>query len=207
MASASPNSTTRTPDATAPAAMPHEHYLRLLGGMAQALAAKGYADTSIADIVREAAVSRRTFYEHFETKADCLLALYAMASQQALAALQGAVDLSRPWQDQVETALTAYLDFLAQDPRLLKTLFVEILGCGLPGLQVRRQANAQIAAFVQSATADADGRMLPADMAMAVVGGINELILQTIEADASAGLRHLVAPATRLVISVAGATR
>ena len=130
-----------------------------------------------------------------------------MASQQALAALQGAVDLSRPWQDQVETALTAYLDFLAQDPRLLKTLFVEILGCGLPGLQVRRHANAQIAAFVQSATVNADGRTLPADMAMAVVGGINELILQTIEADASAGLRHLVGPATRLVISVAGGPR
>ncbi|NYE24536.1 TetR/AcrR family transcriptional regulator [Pigmentiphaga litoralis] len=207
MASAASRVKTDPPDASLPAAVPHEHYLRLLGGMAQALAAKGYADTSIADIVREAAVSRRTFYEHFETKADCLLALYAMASQQALAALQGAVDLSRPWQDQVETALTAYLDFLAQDPRLLKTLFVEILGCGLPGLQVRRQANAQIAAFVQSATVNADGRRLPADMAMAVVGGINELILQTIEADASAGLRHLVGPATRLVISVAGGPR
>ena len=62
----------------------HEHHSRLLEGMAKALAAKGYANITIADIVREAAVSRRSFYEHFATKADCLLALYESASEQAL---------------------------------------------------------------------------------------------------------------------------
>src|SRR4051794_32939012 len=65
----------------------HEHHVRLLEGMAKALATKGYADTTIADIVREAAVSRRSFYEHFATKADCLLALYESASEQALVVL------------------------------------------------------------------------------------------------------------------------
>jgi hypothetical protein len=39
----------------------HEHLHRLLEGMARAVAAKGYADTTIADIVREAGVSRRTW--------------------------------------------------------------------------------------------------------------------------------------------------
>ncbi len=38
----------------------NEHRARLLEGMARAVAAKGYADTTIADIVREASVSRRT---------------------------------------------------------------------------------------------------------------------------------------------------
>ena len=46
----------------------NEHRHRLLEGMAQAVAEKGYADTTIADIVREAGVSRRTFYEHFAGK-------------------------------------------------------------------------------------------------------------------------------------------
>ncbi|REM69108.1 TetR/AcrR family transcriptional regulator, partial [Mycobacterium tuberculosis] len=58
-----------------------EHYARLLQGMAHAVAAKGYAETTIADIVREAAVSRRTFYEHFSTKTECLIALYETASR------------------------------------------------------------------------------------------------------------------------------
>ncbi len=49
-----------------------EHRSRLLEGMAVAVAQKGYAAVTIADIVREASVSRRTFYEHFGSKAECL---------------------------------------------------------------------------------------------------------------------------------------
>lgn len=192
---------------TAPdsAAVQHEHHARLLEGMAKALAAKGYADTTIADIVREAAVSRRSFYEHFATKSDCLLALYESASEQALVVLIGAVDPLQPWQTQVEHAVTAYLDFLAEDPALLKTLFVEILGLGLPGLAVRRKVNAQIAGFISTATAGEHGARLSPELAMTVVGGINELILQAIEDDRPSDLRRLVEPATRLIHAVATA--
>jgi AcrR family transcriptional regulator len=185
---------------------PHAHYARLLEGMARTVAVKEYADITIADIVREAAVSRRSFYEHFATKADCLLALYAAASQRALGVLAAAVDPSKPWRTQVTHAVTSYLDALAQDPVLLKTLFVEILGLGLQGLAVRREANAQIAAFIQLATGDERGDRMTDGMAMAVVGGINELILQKVEQGRPAELRTLVEPATQLILAVAGAS-
>ena len=181
----------------------HAHHARLLEGMTKALAAKGYAETTIADIVREAAVSRRSFYEHFATKADCLLALYEAASEQALVVLIGAVDPLQPWQTQVEHAVTAYLDFLAEDPALLKTLFVEILGLGLPGLAVRRKVNAQIAGFILAATVGEQGARLTPELAMTVVGGINELILQAVEEERSTDLRRLVEPATQLIRAVA----
>ena len=186
-----------------PEASRHAHYDRLLEGMAKAVASKGYADTTIADIVREAAVSRRSFYEHFVTKADCLLALYEVASGQALQVLSAAVDPLQPWQAQVEHAVTAYLDFLAQDPALLKTLFVEILGLGLPGLAVRRRMNLEIARFIQTSTGGEGGALLSPELAMTVVGGINELILEAIERDRSGDLRGLVEPATRLIRAVA----
>ena len=72
--------------AAGPASPPasSEHRARLLEGMARAVAAKGYADTTIADIVREASVSRRTFYENFGDKAECLIALYEVASGLSL---------------------------------------------------------------------------------------------------------------------------
>ncbi|RYZ12039.1 MAG: TetR/AcrR family transcriptional regulator [Comamonadaceae bacterium] len=171
--------------------------------MTKAVGAKGYADTTIADIVREAAVSRRSFYEHFATKADCLIALYRAASEQALMVLSAAVDAQQPWETQVEHAVAAYFDFLAQDQALLKTLFVEILGLGLPGLAVRRGVNEQIAEFVMASTRRPDGTRLSPELAMAVVGGINELILQAVEQDRSGELGSLVAPATRLIRGVA----
>ncbi|MFO1243689.1 MAG: helix-turn-helix domain-containing protein [Ramlibacter sp.] len=192
------------PDLDAPAT---EHRHRLLEGMARAVAAKGYADTTIADIVREAAVSRRTFYEHFGTKADCLMALYEAASHNALKVLRHAIDPARSWQTQVEQAMAAYLGCLALNPTLLRTLFIEILGIGAPGLAVRRRMNAEIAGFMQ-AVINADGRerISPA-MAMAVVGGVHELVLQAIEDDRLDSLQALAGPASALVRAVTGAVR
>ncbi len=175
--------------------------------MAQAVAAKGYAATTIADIVREAAVSRRTFYEYFNTKGDCLIALYTAASHNALDVLRNAIDPSRDWHEQVESAMTAYFDCLAQNPVLMRTLFIEILGLGPGGLAARRQVNEEIAAFMlkvinEHASAPRRRTPLSADMAMAVVGGINELILQAIEQDRLGDLRMLTAPAIELVYAV-----
>ena len=182
--------------------------------MAHAVAAKGYAETTIADIVREAAVSRRTFYEHFSTKTECLIALYETASRLALQTVSEAFDPAQPWHAQVEQAMTAYFDYLAQDPALLRTLFVEILGLGLPGLAVRRRVNDEIANFIQTAintssdgNADGPAVHLTSEMAMTVVGGINELVLQAIEQNRAGDLRELVEPATRLVRAVAAESR
>src|SRR6187431_2133826 len=94
----------------------HQHRSRLLEGMALAVGKKGYGDTTIADIVREASVSRRTFYEHFATKAECLIALYEAASRNALKVLRDAIDPSHDWEQQVERGLGAYLQCMASNP-------------------------------------------------------------------------------------------
>lgn len=186
-----------------------DHRHRLLEGMAQSVAEKGYADTTIADVVRLASVSRRTFYEHFGSKPECLIALYEAASHNTLGILREAIDPTHPWQTQVDQALSAYLGCMTHNPVLLRTLFIEMLGLGTPGLAARRRVNREIAEFmvgaIQASTADGgQTAALSADMAMAIVGGINELILQYIEQDRVADLLELVAPASHLVRAVAG---
>src|SRR3954451_4843452 len=49
---------------------------RMVGAMADAVAAKGYAATTVADGVARAVVSRKTFYEHFRDKEECFLAAF-----------------------------------------------------------------------------------------------------------------------------------
>lgn len=180
------------------------HRSRLLEAMALAVATKGYAETTIADIVREAGVSRRTFYEHFATKADCLIALYEAASHNAIKVLRDAIDPTRNWEVQVEQAIAAYLRCLSQNPVLMRTLFVEILGLGIDGLAARRRVNEEIATFMlHVVNAGHKGKeSLSPDIAMAVVGGINELALQLIEQDRVDRLQELVAPAVRLLRAV-----
>ncbi|GAB3654627.1 TetR/AcrR family transcriptional regulator [Ramlibacter alkalitolerans] len=181
-----------------------EHRGRLLRGMAAAVAVKGYADTTIADVVREASVSRRTFYEHFRDKAECLIALYEAASRNALGVLREAIDPGLGWEEQVERAIRAYLECLASNPLLLRTLFVEILGLGPEGLEVRRAMHREIAEFlmqlVNAGTAP-HASMTP-EIAIAVIGGMHELVLQAIEDGKLDELPVLTATATRLLKAV-----
>jgi AcrR family transcriptional regulator len=184
----------------------HQHRRRLLEGMAHAVAAKGYPDTTIADIVREAAVSRRTFYEHFSTKAECLIALYEASSLKALKVLRDAIDPAHEWQEQVETALGAYLGSMAQSPVLIRTLFIEILGLGAEGLGGGGPANEESAEFILGVVNGPSGHPraepLSPELAMAIVGAINELVLHHIEEDKVSQLGELVKPASQLVRAV-----
>lgn len=178
---------------------------RLLDGMAQTLSDKGYGETTITDIVREAGVSRRTFYEHFATKTECLIALYEASSLHALGVLRGAIDVHAPWDAQLEKALSAYLGSMAANPALVRMLFIEILGLGLEGLTARRRVNQQIADFillVANASPARHAQPLSPQLAMAVVGGINELVLTYIERDNASSLQELVGVACTLVRTV-----
>lgn len=197
-------------EVTAPIATPAapaagtEHRARLLEGMARAVAAKGYADTTIADIVREASVSRRTFYENFADKAECLIALYEVASGNAIAVLRGAIDPRSDWQAQVEQAMGAYFGVLARNPVLLRTLFIDILGLGATGLAVRRRVHGQLAELMLEVVNQRPGARLRKSplqptMALAVVGGIHELVLQAIEQGRVDDMQALVAPASALL--------
>jgi AcrR family transcriptional regulator len=63
---------------------------RILKALAELLDEKGYRATKIADIVRQAGVARKTFYDNFGGKDDAARALVA----QALPDLHGWVDLA-----------------------------------------------------------------------------------------------------------------
>jgi AcrR family transcriptional regulator len=180
----------------------HEHRGRVLQGMALAVAARGYAETTIADIVREAGVSRRTFYEQFAGKAECLVALYEAASHNALKVLRDAIDPGHDWQQQVERALAAYLACMAANPVLMRTLFIEILGLGPAGLAARRRVNQEIADYMLGVVNRGPAERVTPQLAMAVVG-IHELVLQAIEDGRVTELAQLTATATALVRAVA----
>ena len=184
-----------------------DHRRRLLDAMSHVVARKGYADTTIADLAAEARVSRRTFYEHFETKGECLIALFEVASDQALAVLRAAIDPQRDWHTQVEQALGAYLSTLACNPVLLRTLFIAILGLGPEGLAARRRANQRMADFILEvangpASRPPRSKPLPSAYAMGIIGSIHELILMSIEQDRVDRLPELTPVAAQLARSV-----
>jgi AcrR family transcriptional regulator len=191
------------PASTAPDSQ-SEHRRRLLDAMAEAVAHKGYAETTIADLASLAKVSRRTFYQHFASKEECLIALYEAASRQALSVLREAIAADHDPLTQAEQALRAYFSTLASNPLLMKTLFIDILGLGTAGLQARRRANQHLADFILEVVnrPPLAHAPLPGPLAVSIVGGINELVLEMIEGDRVADLPELTDTAAQFVRAV-----
>jgi AcrR family transcriptional regulator len=107
---------------------------RLIAAMAEACTECGYADTSVADVVKRAGVSTVTFYKQFADKRDCMLA----AHRQLLGRLLEAVDRAREAESgdgetRVRAVVRTALDLFAADPPSARLLTIEILAAGPEG--------------------------------------------------------------------------
>lgn len=190
----------------APSPLP-DHRQRLLDGLARVLTERSYSELTIADIVAAAHVSRRTFYEHFEGKEACLLALCERLSTEVLVLIAQGYDPTADWVEQLQGVTLAYLRSLQAQPALVRSLYLELMAIGPAGLAMRRRIGQRFAQFlmmqVELAKAREPGkRSLSPALATAVVGGINELILQAIEDGQTERLAELAPTVTEFVQAV-----
>lgn len=161
---------------------------RLLDGLALVLCERAWADLTIADVVAAAHVSRRTFYEHFDGKEACLLALCERLSEEVMGVIAAGYDPQGDWVQELEKVTAAYLHNLQQRPALVRALYLEMLTLGPKGLAMRRRISERFTQFLMmqvelSRLKEPGKRPLSPALATAVIGGINELIVQAIEQD------------------------
>lgn len=188
---------------------------RLHAGFIEAVAERGYAASTIADIVRHAKVSKRTFYEHFADKEACFLSTYVVVADMLLAAVREAFEGSirgASWRAQLEAAVDAYVTALESQPALTRACLVEIQAAGPRALELRREVHERFAEMIRTFAARArkiDGslRLVSAPMATALVGGLNELLVVQIERGPRHRLEALRRTATDLMVAVLSAPR
>lgn len=176
---------------------------RLIAGMLLALCDKSFAAVSVADVVRLARVSKRTFYEHFETREACYLATYEAVSGALLARIEQAAVPELPVSARLVAAAQAYLSALQEVPPLARTFFLEIQLAGPDALAARRAVHQRFADVLRELVkkgknAGADVRALGPDMAVAIVGAINELLMVRIEQGRLGELTQLQAAVVEL---------
>lgn len=191
----------------APSPAAQEHRQRLLDGLALALATQAFADITIADIVAQARVSKRTFYEQFPSKEACLLALGERLSDQTLALIVANYRMDEDWVTQLRHVTQAYLGSLEQHPAVMRAVYIDLLTIGPAGLALRRRMGQRFADFLimqveAFRVMEPDKRPLTPAMATAVVGGVNELILQAIERDEAGQLSQLTPTVTDFIQAV-----
>jgi AcrR family transcriptional regulator len=112
---------------------------RLLVAMADAVAAKGYANVAVADVIERAGVSRRSFYEHFSNKEECFLVAYDAGVEGLLDAIGEAEASAGGLLEGARAGTAVYLQLLADNPAFARTFLIEVLGAG-PAALARRDA-------------------------------------------------------------------
>ena len=100
--------------------------------MAEATAELGYADTSVADVLRRARVSRATFYELFESKQACFIAAYDQAARLVFARLEREDEYAqeRTTVERFDQVIGIYLQTLAAEPAFARLFMVEVYCAG-----------------------------------------------------------------------------
>jgi AcrR family transcriptional regulator len=120
----------------------------LLAAAAVVIDEVGYEHTSVARITERARVSRRTFYELFGNREECLVALLGEAVERVEQELVVADVEGLGWRERVRGGLWAILSFLDAEPVLARICVVHALHGGSRALECREQILGRLAGVI-----------------------------------------------------------
>lgn len=189
---------------------------RLLDAMLTCIGDRGYRDSTVADVVRVARTSRRTFYQEFDDKQDCFVELLRVANEATIRHIVDRIDASAPWPTQIRQAVTAYAAI--NDSRRALTLSwirdLPALGAVATPTSSAQQMKAEameswITLFTDITSTEVmlAAGITPMSREIAVVlwGGIRELTANAVEAGQP--LAAIVEPAVTACVALVRAER
>lgn len=169
-----------------PTAAAQDFRRRLLDGLAASIEERGYRESTVADVVRHARTSKRTFYDHFSGKEECFFDLLTANNEELVATLRDAVDPAAPWREQVRQAVRAYVGTIEATPAITLSWIRELPALGAAARPLMRRGSGRLAGAIIELTAGPGFRAaglapLSPTAAVILVGGLRELTAQTVE--------------------------
>jgi AcrR family transcriptional regulator len=162
-----------------PALVAASQRTRLLEAVGRVVADKGYAAATIEDIVRDAGVSKKTFYEHFSDKLECFLAAYEAASEELFRHVRAEQESAEPGHERTRAGIHAYLRWLAAEPALARVFLIEIAAAGPEALERRERLRDRYAERMR----ELQGRPEVAEeLFHAVVAAADDLVVRRLRA-------------------------
>jgi AcrR family transcriptional regulator len=168
---------------------------RLVSAILECVAERGYPETTISDVVARARVSRNTFYEFFDDKADCYLEACDREGTRMLDELY-ALAAEDSWLDAVREGTRAYLRWWQNHPRYAVAYLVELPTAGRRALEQRDRAYASFEAMFEALAARARAEepklpVLPVLAPRVLVASITEIVGQEVRAGRVEALHEL----------------
>lgn len=200
--SATPRRLPRGRHALAPEEVERDQRERLLAAVPGVVAERSYEATSVADIVKRAAVSRNAFYKSFRDKQDCVAVAHEVGHERLFEVLAIPCEEGATVEDRVERSLAAALDALASDPDIARLLFVEAPSAGEKIALRYHEWLQRYGSLLRAAAPDASPLSSPApEVEGVIVGGIASRIASEVLRGRGQQLRDLTAPLVEYVLA------
>ncbi|HEY4812128.1 MAG TPA: TetR/AcrR family transcriptional regulator [Solirubrobacteraceae bacterium] len=151
---------------------------RILLAMADIASAEGYAGATITKLIAHAGISRPTFYEHFDSKDLCFLAVEGEIAAELLEQVRVAVAQGAPSRA-AECTVRCIVEFARRSPERARLLLCESLAAEPAAMDERDRAVDAIAGSIERTQARCAPQTILADLpSSALVGAVFRVIAQ-----------------------------
>jgi AcrR family transcriptional regulator len=180
----------------------HNQRERILDAVTVLTAARGYAAVNVEDIVEEAAISLKAFYEHFENKDDAFIVAYEVGHLKCRAFVEAAYAAESDWRRSVRAGITALLCFLASEPAFARIALVDALTASPRAAERSSLALSSFAQLVTPGLKPTAGEARASEVTVdAIAGGVFELCLDRAIRDQITTLPELIPVSTYFALA------
>lgn len=167
----------RGPQALPPEEVASDQRERLYEAMIQAVNDRGFVATTISDLVAGAGVSRRSFYEHFANKEECLLATYDALIGRLIERIAENYSPETDWREQIDGIVRAVFEASSDRPDAARLVSVEMGAAGPVGIERWARNAEQLSRFIGGVFERAPGEGgIPEPVARAIVGALRTIL-------------------------------
>ena len=168
---------------------------RLFAALVATVGEKGYEATSVEDLIELSGVSRKAFYEHFDSKQDCFLAALRELIGDGVGLVGANYDGAGDWEVGVHAGLAAFLELLSAQPAAAGLCFVEAYAAGPQAVDTVQRAFDDFSGVVRRGLDGIPDRAgMPEEIVRAIVGGLRKVIHSRLYVGQAEALPELVEP-------------
>lgn len=174
---------------------------RMLAAAVEAVGEVGYARMTVAQVISRARVSRKTFYDVFDDREDCFLAVFDNAVERASRVVGEAYEASGGWRDGVRAGLAVLLGLMDEEPVMARICFVEALAAGDRVLAHRARVLERLAHVVDIGRDGSRSAQAPPDLtAQGVVGAVFGVLHSRLLAPTDEPFLELLGPLMSMIV-------
>jgi AcrR family transcriptional regulator len=172
---------------------------RMMDAIAELTAEQGYEATKIADIVRRAAVARKTLYDNFDGKEDLFLSAVDATIGEMRVAVEEGCERSDSADGHVIGGLEALLEYIAEHPAATRMCMVESISATRSSARLYDAGMRDFVDLLRNSSLD--GSDLPQTIEESLVGGVAWILQQQIRRGEAERVGDLLPELSQFVLS------